>query len=154
MALLRCAFPWYTEVSPQCLAGSDGEGGVVEGDAEPVSAPGLGGDVVMAAAQVLDEGGIYNNFTDSPMFTLDLLRQFEIRDQRGEYEAYRQAGYKLLFVPTDRLTGLGDWESWWFDRPDIEDDLESWFAGVRANNVWSIARSEVANEVPIVDEPA
>jgi len=43
MALLRCAFPWYAEASPQCLAGSDGEGGVVEGDAEPVSAPGLGG---------------------------------------------------------------------------------------------------------------
>jgi hypothetical protein len=56
MAPLRCAFPWYAEASPQCLAGSDGEGGVVEGDAESVSARGLGGDVVMAAAQVLDEG--------------------------------------------------------------------------------------------------
>lgn len=101
---------------------------------------------------LLFQYGIYNNFTDNPMFTLDLLRQFEIRDQRGEYEAYRQAGYELLFVPTDRLIGLGDWESWWFDRPDIEDDLESWLAGVRANNVWAIARSEVTNEVLITNE--
>ncbi|HEX9354681.1 MAG TPA: hypothetical protein VF933_12810, partial [Streptosporangiaceae bacterium] len=61
-------------------------------------------------------------------------------------------GYELLFVPTDRLTGLGRWESWWFDRPAIEDDLESWLAGVRANNVWTIARSEVANKVLIIDE--
>jgi hypothetical protein len=38
MALLRCAFPWYAGASPHRLAGSDGEGGVVEGDAEPVSA--------------------------------------------------------------------------------------------------------------------
>lgn len=101
---------------------------------------------------LLFQYGIYNNYTDSPMFTLDLLRQFEIRDQRDEYEAYRQAGYELLFVPTDRLTGLGDWESWWFDRPDIADDLESWLARVRANNVWTIARSEVADEVLITNE--
>jgi hypothetical protein len=53
---LRCAFSWYAGASPQCLAGSDGEGKVVEGDAEPVSTRGLGGDVVVAAAQVLDEG--------------------------------------------------------------------------------------------------
>jgi hypothetical protein len=56
LAQLRCAFPCYAGASPQCLAGSDGEGEVVEGDAEPVSTRGLGGDVVVAAAQVLDEG--------------------------------------------------------------------------------------------------
>jgi len=100
---------------------------------------------------LLFQYGVYN-FTGCPMFTLDLLRQFELRDQRGEHAAYRQAGYELLFVPTDRLTGLGRWESWWFDRPAIEDDLESWLAGVRANNVWTIARSEVANKVLIIDE--
>lgn len=100
---------------------------------------------------LLFQYGVYN-FTGRPMFTLDLLRQFELRDHRGEYEAYRQAGYELLFVPTDRLTDLGEWESWWFDRPDIEDDLESWFAGVRANNVWTIARSEVVDKVLITDE--
>lgn len=37
-ALLRCAFPWYAGVSPRRLAGSDCEGRVVEGDAEPVGA--------------------------------------------------------------------------------------------------------------------
>ena len=37
------------------LVGSDGEGEVVEGDAEPVAALDLGSDVVVAAAQVLHE---------------------------------------------------------------------------------------------------
>src|SRR6266700_133726 len=35
---------------------SDGEREVVEGDAEPVAAGDVGGDVVMAAAQILHEG--------------------------------------------------------------------------------------------------
>jgi hypothetical protein len=38
------------------LRWSDGECQVVESDAEPVSAGGVGGDVVVAAAQVLHEG--------------------------------------------------------------------------------------------------
>jgi hypothetical protein len=38
------------------LSGSDGGCEVVEGDAEPVMAGYVGGDVVMAAAQVLHEG--------------------------------------------------------------------------------------------------
>jgi hypothetical protein len=37
-------------------AGSDHEREFVEGDAEPVTVRGLGGDVVVAAAQVLHEG--------------------------------------------------------------------------------------------------
>lgn len=35
---------------------SDGEGEVIEGGAEPVTARSLGGDLVMAAAEVLHEG--------------------------------------------------------------------------------------------------
>jgi hypothetical protein len=100
---------------------------------------------------LLFQYGTYS-FTGRPMFTLDLLRQFELRDQRGEYEAYRQVGYELLLEPTDRLSGLGRWESWWFDRPDAEDDLESWLAEVRFNSVWTVARSEAANEIVIIDE--
>jgi CheY-like chemotaxis protein len=42
-ALLRCAFRWYAGASPRCLAGSNGECEIVEGDAEPVNARGLGG---------------------------------------------------------------------------------------------------------------
>lgn len=41
---------------PRCVAGSDSEGEVVEGDAEPVAARDPGGNVVVAAAQVLNEG--------------------------------------------------------------------------------------------------
>jgi hypothetical protein len=55
-ALLRCAFPWCAESASRCLAYSHGEGEVVKGDAEPVTVRGLGRDVVVAAAQVLDEG--------------------------------------------------------------------------------------------------
>ncbi len=48
-ALLRCAFPWYARASLRCPAGSDGECEAVEGDAEPVTARGFHGDLVVAA---------------------------------------------------------------------------------------------------------
>ena len=38
------------------LCWSDGDGKVIEGDAEPVAGEDAGGDVVVAAAQVLREG--------------------------------------------------------------------------------------------------
>ena len=39
-----------------CFAGSDSEREVVEGDTQPVAAGDVGGDVIVAAAQVLHEG--------------------------------------------------------------------------------------------------
>jgi hypothetical protein len=54
-ALMHCAFFSYAGAGWR-LAGSDGEGKAVEGDAEAVAARGLGGDVVVVAAQVLHEG--------------------------------------------------------------------------------------------------
>jgi hypothetical protein len=53
---LRCAFRTYTEASSGCCDGSDGEGEVVKGDAEPVAVWGIGGDVVVSAPEVLYEG--------------------------------------------------------------------------------------------------
>jgi len=54
---LHYAFSAYASQSKvSVLAGSDGEREVVEGDAKPVGARDLGGDVIVAAAQVLYEG--------------------------------------------------------------------------------------------------
>ena len=56
-APLRCGFPeerWKHD--PDALLGSDGEREVVECHAEPVVAGDFGGNVVVAAAQVLHEG--------------------------------------------------------------------------------------------------
>jgi hypothetical protein len=41
---LRYAFLWYAEAATLCLADLDGEGEVVESNAEPVTAGDFGGD--------------------------------------------------------------------------------------------------------------
>ena len=43
-------------MTPDALLGSDSEREVLERDAEPVTIRDISGDVVVAAAQVLDEG--------------------------------------------------------------------------------------------------
>jgi len=48
--------PRYAEVSSRCPAYSHGEGEFVEGDTEAVTSGDLGGDVIVAAAQILHEG--------------------------------------------------------------------------------------------------
>ena len=49
--------PWQGQgMITSILRGSDGSCEVVEGDAEPVVARDVGGDVVVAAAQILHEG--------------------------------------------------------------------------------------------------
>jgi hypothetical protein len=56
-ALLRCAIPVRGQrMITRMPRWSNGDCQVVEGDAEPVAAGGVSGDVVVAAAQVLHEG--------------------------------------------------------------------------------------------------
>ena len=56
MALLRCPNPCARSKRDHLmLRWSDGDSEVVEGDAEPV-VEGVGGDVAVAAAEVLHEG--------------------------------------------------------------------------------------------------
>ena len=54
-ALLRYVVPGSFEASSRMLCRSDGDGQVVEGDAEPMAIWDVGGDVVVAAAKVLHE---------------------------------------------------------------------------------------------------
>ncbi|GHC73319.1 hypothetical protein [Streptomyces cinnamoneus] len=63
-------------------------------------------------------------FNGTPMFTLDLTRQFAVVDADGEHDHYLQVHCELRYEPTADLEGLGSFNSWFFH--DADADFGPW----------------------------
>jgi hypothetical protein len=73
------------------------------------------------------------SFTESPSFTLQLTRQLETVDARGEHESYVQAQLAAEYELTERLASLGHNTIWWFR---TNGPFEAWITKVEGDPVW------------------
>jgi hypothetical protein len=63
-------------------------------------------------------------FDGSPMFTLDLTRQFDVNGDDGEHDHYVQVHCELLYPPDPALDDLSSFNSWFFH--DTDEDFGQW----------------------------
>ncbi|MCQ4210420.1 hypothetical protein [Streptomyces longispororuber] len=89
-------------------------------------------------------------FEGPPVFTLDLVRQFEINDASGEHDHYRQLHCELLYELTPQLRTLGHFESWFFH--DTDDELDHWADGLGRQDVWTTVRRLHPREIKVYQE--
>ncbi|MFC8262690.1 hypothetical protein ACFUNF_35030 [Streptomyces sp. NPDC057291] len=87
-------------------------------------------------------------FSGSPMFTLDLTRQFEINDAEGEHDQYMQVHCELRYVPRPSLQNLGTFDSWFFD--DAGDGLDAWAESLNAR--LELLRDRKPAEISLYEE--
>ncbi|MFE1288208.1 hypothetical protein [Streptomyces sp. NPDC058751] len=74
-------------------------------------------------------------FDGPPMFTLDLVRQFEVSDSDGDHDHYVQVHCELRYGLTPALEALGSFDSWFFH--DAGDDLEAWAQELTERAAWT-----------------
>lgn len=86
----------------------------------------------------------------SPVFTLDLARQFEITDASGGHGHYIQLHCELRYEPVPRLRALGHFESWFFH--DTDGDLNAWAGGLGRRTFWPVVRSFRPREIRVCQE--
>ncbi|MER6211871.1 hypothetical protein [Streptomyces sp. NPDC001642] len=78
-------------------------------------------------------------FEGPPLFTLDLVRQFEINDASGEHDHYIQLHCELRYEPVPPLRALGHFATWFFH--DTDDELDAWAVDLRRQEFWPILRT-------------
>jgi len=89
-------------------------------------------------------------FEGPPVFTLDLVRQFEINDASGEHDHYIQLHCELRYEPVPQLRALGHFESWFFH--DTDDELDAWADGLGRQECWPIVRNFRPREIRVYQE--
>lgn len=88
---------------------------------------------------------------DGPrVFTLDLVRQFEISDSNGDHDHYMQIHCELRYGPVPALESLGSFNSWFFH--DAGDDLEGWAQGLTERAGWATIRRFRPTEIRVYQE--
>ncbi|KJY28527.1 hypothetical protein VR44_25115 [Streptomyces katrae] len=88
-------------------------------------------------------------FSGRPMFTVDLTRQFDVSDDKGEHEHYLQVHCELRYEREPVLDALGSFDSWFFH--DTNGDLDEWFAAMERHLELLLARRP--SEIDVYEEP-
>ncbi|MFE6327037.1 hypothetical protein [Streptomyces sp. NPDC057838] len=98
---------------------------------------------------LLFQYGTYS-FDDPPAFTLDLIRQFEIADDRGEHHHYIQLHCELRYGLAPGLQALGSFNSWFFH--DAGDDLDEWAQRLSERAAWTTIRRFKPAQLRVYEE--
>ncbi|MDT6985460.1 hypothetical protein ACFSUJ_32670 [Streptomyces lusitanus] len=88
-------------------------------------------------------------FSGQPRFTVDLTRQFDIGDGRGEHDHYVQVHCELRYECEPDLDALGSFDSWFFH--DANADLDEWFAAMERHLEPVLTRRP--SEINVYEEP-
>lgn len=88
-------------------------------------------------------------FSGRPMFMVDLTRQFDIGDDRGEHDHYVQVHCELRYECEPVLDALGSFDSWFFY--DANADLDEWFAAMERHLELVLARRP--SGINVYEEP-
>lgn len=73
-------------------------------------------------------------------FSVSFVRQLEIVDFEGEYEAYSQVNLEFRYRLDADLKSSNSYNSWWF-RSDAT-PFEEWMAAVKRDPVWSLVQGK------------
>jgi hypothetical protein len=98
---------------------------------------------------LLFQYGTYS-FDGPRLFTLDLVRQFEISDSDGEHDHYVQLHCELRYAPTPALEVLGSFDSWFFH--DAGEDLEGWSRSLTERAAWTTIKTLQPAEIRVYQE--
>ena len=91
-----------------------------------------------------------HTFEGPRVFTLDLVRQFEVNDASGEHDHYIQLHCELRYEHGLQLRALGHFESWFFH--DTDDELGRWADGLGLHDFWAILRNFRPTEIRVYQE--
>ena len=91
---------------------------------------------------LLYEYGVFS-FTGRPLFTVSLVRQFEICDEAGEHDGYVQFRCEFGFEPDPELAALGERVHWGIP-VEGHDPVTDWVAAVRDDATWAVVGHRVA----------
>ena len=91
---------------------------------------------------LLYEYGVFS-LTGSPLFTVGLVRQFEICDEWGEHEGYVQFRCEFGFEPEPELAALGN-RTHCGVLVEGRDLVTDWVAAVRDDADWAVVAHQIA----------